>query len=109
MEELDLEEDVRVVVALETTAIVDVLCLQRNNVLQQIYGLVDARTRERVQNLPSLRESVSSVVDYFKNSDQNRCRHFLDTFWGFCENIPLELEIQILSVAGSSTGKSCSA
>ncbi|KAM9481227.1 protein NLRC5 isoform 2-T2 [Clarias gariepinus] len=104
MEELDLEEDVRVVVALETTAIVDVLCLQRNNVLQQIYGLVDARTRERVQNLPSLRESVSSVVDYFKNSDQNRCRHFLDTFWGFCENIPLELEIQILSVAGSSTG-----
>ncbi|KAF5890835.1 protein NLRC5 isoform X1, partial [Clarias magur] len=104
MEELDLEEDVRVVVAQETTAIVDVLCLQRNNVLQQIYGLVDARTRERVQNLPSLRDSVSGVVDYFKNSDQNRCRHFLDTFWGFCENIPLELEIQILSVAGSSAG-----
>ncbi|XP_026783264.3 NLR family, CARD domain containing 5 isoform X2 [Pangasianodon hypophthalmus] len=104
MEELDLEEDVRVVVAQEATAIVDILCKQRNNVLQQIYALVESRTREQLQHSPNLRESISGVVDYFKTSNQQICRHFLDTIWAFCEDIPLELEIRILSVAGSSTG-----
>lgn len=105
MQELDLEEDVRVVVAQEATTIVDVLCIERNHILQQVYNLVEARTREKLQKMPSLRESVSGVVDYFKNSDQHTCRHFLDIIWTFCENIPLELEIRIVSVVGSSVGK----
>lgn len=105
MEELDLEEDVRVVVAQEGTAIVDVLCEQRNNVLQQIYALVDPQTCERLQHTLSHRESISAVVDFFKTSNQNTCRHFLCTIWELCENIPLDLEIRILSIAGSSAGK----
>ncbi|KAK2848040.1 hypothetical protein Q7C36_009722 [Tachysurus vachellii] len=104
MEELDLEEDVHVVVAQEATAIVDVLCEQRNNVLQQIYALVDPQTCERPQHTLSHRESISAIVDFFKTSNQNKCRHFLCTIWELCENIPLDLEIRILSIAGSSTG-----
>lgn len=107
MEEMDLEEDVQVVMAQEVTAIVDILCEQRNNVLQQIYALVEPQTREQLQNLSNLRDSISGVVDYFQTSDQHTCRRFLKTIWAFCENIPLDLEIQILSVAGSSDGKFC--
>lgn len=107
MEELNLEEDVQVVVDQEASAIVDVLCMQRSNVLQQVYDLVEARTREQLRQISSLRESVSGVVNYFRNSDQYSCRNFLDTIWTFCENIPLELEIRIVSVVGCSAGKFC--
>lgn len=105
MEENDLEEDFQLVVAQEATAIVDVLSMQRNNVLQQIYALVEARTREQLQQMPNLKESISGVVDYFRTSDQQTCRHFLNTVWTFCEDLPLELEIKILSIAGSSAGE----
>ncbi|XP_058243901.1 NLR family, CARD domain containing 5 isoform X2 [Hemibagrus wyckioides] len=104
MEELDLEDDVLVVVAQEATAIVDVLCEQRINVLNHIYALVEPRTRERLQSKPSLRETISGVVEFFKTSKQQTCRHFLCTIWELCENIPLDLEIRILSIAGSSAG-----
>lgn len=107
MDELDLEEDVRVVVDQEAAAIVDVLCLQRSSVLQQVYALVEARTREQLQQIPSLRQSVSGVVNYFRKSDQHACLNFLDTIWTFCENIPLELDTRIVSVVGSSAGKFC--
>lgn len=107
MEDMDLEEDVQVVVAQEATAIVDVLCTQRNKVLQHIYALVEGQTREQLQHMSGLRESISSVVNYFRTSDQQTCRHFLNTIYTFCENIPLELEIKILSVAGSFSGKFC--
>ncbi|XP_053478970.1 NLR family, CARD domain containing 5 isoform X2 [Ictalurus furcatus] len=104
MEEMDLEEDVLDVVDQEASTIVDILCEQRDNVLQQIFPLVDARTREQLQHLPNNRESISGLVDYFRTSDQHTCRHFLDTIWSFCENIPLELDIRIVNLAGSSAG-----
>ncbi|XP_062860238.1 NLR family, CARD domain containing 5 [Trichomycterus rosablanca] len=104
MDEVDLEEDVLVVVAQEASEIVDILCREKNNVLQQIYELVDARTRKRLQSLPTLRDSVSGLVDYFKTSDRNKCCQFLNTMWMFCEMIPLELEIKMLSTVGTSTG-----
>lgn len=103
--DLDLEEDIQVVVAQEATAIVDVLCRQKDNVLKHIYALVDPRTCEQLRHLPNLRESISGVVDYFKTLDKHRCRHFLSTIWELCEDIPLELDIRILSIAGSSPGK----
>lgn len=105
MEELDLEDDVLVMVAQEATAIVDVLCEQRINVLNHIYALVEPRTLEQLQRKPSLRETISGVVEFFKTSKQQTCRHFLCTIWELCENIPLDLEIRILSIAGSSAGK----
>ncbi|XP_060779802.1 NLR family, CARD domain containing 5 isoform X2 [Neoarius graeffei] len=104
MEEVDLEEDAQVVLAQEATAIVDILCEQRTNVLQQIYALVETRTLEHLQHLSNLRDTIVGVVAYFQTSDQHTCRHFLETIWGFCENIPLELEVRILSIAGSSAG-----
>lgn len=105
MEEVDLEEDAQVVLAQEATAIVDILCEQRTNVLQQIYALVETRTLEHLQHLSNLRDTILGVVAYFQTSDQHTCRHFLETIWGFCENIPLDLEVRILSIAGSSAGK----
>lgn len=107
MEEMDLEEDVLDVVDQEASTIVDILCEQRDNVLQQIFALVDARTREQLQHLPNNRESISGLVDYFRTSDQHTCRHFLDIIWSFCENIPLELDIRIVNLAGSTAGKFC--
>ncbi|TSK38535.1 Protein NLRC5 [Bagarius yarrelli] len=102
MEELDLEEDVQVVVVQEATAIVDVLCEQRSYVLQQIYAIMEPHACERLQLMPNLRETITGVVDYFQTSDQYKCRHFLHIIWELCENIPLELETKILSIAGSS-------
>lgn len=104
MDEVDLEEDVRVVLAQETLEIVDILCKEKN-VLQQIYELVDAKTRKRLQSLSSLKDSVSGLVDYFKKSDPKTCSQFLNTMWMFCDTIPLELEIKMLSTVGPSTGK----
>ncbi|KAL7871202.1 hypothetical protein SRHO_G00086990 [Serrasalmus rhombeus] len=104
MEEVDLEEDVMNVVAEEATVIVDVLCRERSNVLEQIYGLVERSTRDRLQSLPSLRERVLGIVDYFKASDPQKCCQFLQTMWMFCQSIPLDLETKVLSIAGSSSG-----
>ncbi|XP_046720408.1 NLR family, CARD domain containing 5 isoform X2 [Silurus meridionalis] len=104
MEEMDLEEDVQVVVIQEANAIKDVLCMQKDNVLQQIYALVEARTREQLLHLPNPRETISGVVDYFKTSDQHTCRHFLETFWAFCDDIPLELDTKIIHAAGPTAG-----
>uniref|UniRef100_A0A4W4HF30 NACHT domain-containing protein n=1 Tax=Electrophorus electricus TaxID=8005 RepID=A0A4W4HF30_ELEEL len=102
MDDIDLEDDIRNVVTQEAAIIVDVLCLQRDNVLGRIYGLVERNTRERLEHLPNRRDSVLGILDYFKTSERNRCLHFLKTMWMFCENIPLELEIKVLSIAGWS-------
>uniref|UniRef100_A0A3B4CEY7 NACHT domain-containing protein n=1 Tax=Pygocentrus nattereri TaxID=42514 RepID=A0A3B4CEY7_PYGNA len=104
MEEVDLEEDVMNVVAEEATVIVDVLCRERSNVLEQIYGLVERSTRDWLQSLPSLRERVLGIVDYFRASDPQKCCQFLQTMWMFCQSIPLDLETKVLSIAGSSSG-----
>uniref|UniRef100_A0AAY5E8L2 NACHT domain-containing protein n=1 Tax=Electrophorus electricus TaxID=8005 RepID=A0AAY5E8L2_ELEEL len=104
MDDIDLEDDIRNVVTQEAAIIVDVLCLQRDNVLGRIYGLVERNTRERLEHLPNRRDSVLGILDYFKTSERNRCLHFLKTMWMFCENIPLELEIKVLSIAGWSFG-----
>ncbi|KAL6479046.1 hypothetical protein MHYP_G00124790 [Metynnis hypsauchen] len=104
MEEVDLEEDVMNVVAEEATVIVDVLCRERSNVLEQIYGLVERSTRDWLRSLPSLRERVLGIVDYFKASDHQKCCQFLQTMWMFCQSIPLDLETKVLSIAGSSSG-----
>uniref|UniRef100_A0A3B4CG09 NACHT domain-containing protein n=1 Tax=Pygocentrus nattereri TaxID=42514 RepID=A0A3B4CG09_PYGNA len=103
MEEVDLEEDVMNVVAEEATVIVDVLCRERSNVLEQIYGLVERSTRDWLQSLPSLRERVLGIVDYFRASDPQKCCQFLQTMWMFCQSIPLDLETKVLSIAGSSS------
>ncbi|XP_072550952.1 protein NLRC5 isoform X2 [Salminus brasiliensis] len=95
-------EDVVEVVVQEAAIITDILCGQRANVLEQIYGLLDFCTRDQLKRLPSLRQRVLGIVDYFKASDSDKCRQFLNVVWMFCENIPLDLEIKVLSVAGCS-------
>ncbi|XP_076849758.1 protein NLRC5 [Brachyhypopomus gauderio] len=99
---MDLEEDIQDVVTQDVPAIVDVLCFQSDKVLEQIYGLMDHRTRGRLASLPRRRDSVLGIVDYFKTS-RHRCSQFLSAMWSFCENIPLELEIKMLSISGLVT------
>lgn len=105
MEDVDLEEDVVKVVEEETTVIVDILCREGSNVLEQIYALVERSSLDVLQKLPSLRERVLGIVNYFKDSDSDKCRQFLSTMWMFCQYIPLDFETKVLSIAGSSSGK----
>ncbi|XP_049339557.1 NLR family, CARD domain containing 5 [Astyanax mexicanus] len=93
-------EDVVEVVAQEASIIVDILCGQKDKVLEQIYGLLDYNTQIQLKHLPSLRQKAVGIVEYFKTSNSDKCRKFLSNVWMFCENIPLDLEIKVLSVAG---------
>ncbi|XP_066541026.1 NLR family, CARD domain containing 5 isoform X2 [Hoplias malabaricus] len=102
MGDLNLEEDIVNVVAEEALVIVDVLSRERNNVLEQIYGLVEQRTRDKLQSLPCPKERAVGIVEYFKDLGSQKCGQFLYTMWMFCQNIPMDLETKVLSVVGAS-------
>uniref|UniRef100_A0A8C2B588 NLR family CARD domain containing 5 n=1 Tax=Cyprinus carpio TaxID=7962 RepID=A0A8C2B588_CYPCA len=109
MDMLDWSGDILALVAQEASALVDLLCKQNSGVLDRIIALVEPKTLDQIQSLTNNRDRVSAIVDYFKNSDQKLCIWFLSTVCQYCDNIPFLLETTLVSIAGYTSGKSCSA
>lgn len=106
---VDWAGDILSLVAQEASALVDLLCKQNSGVLDRIIALVEPKTLDHIQSLTNTRERVSAIVDYFKSSDRNSCTRFLTTVYQYSENIPFLLETTLVSIAGYSPGKPCSA
>uniref|UniRef100_A0A8C2JWI9 Protein NLRC5-like n=1 Tax=Cyprinus carpio TaxID=7962 RepID=A0A8C2JWI9_CYPCA len=109
MDMLDWSGDILALVAQEASALVDLLCKQNSGVLDRIIALVEPKTLDQIRSLTNNRDRVSAIVDYFKNSDQKLCIWFLSTVCQYCDNIPFLLETTLVSIAGYTSGKSCSA
>ncbi len=101
--------DILELVAQEASALVELLCEQNSGVLDRIFVLVESKTLDQIQSLTNTRDRVSAIVEYFKTSDRNLCRQFLASVYQYSENIPFPLETTLVSIAGYTSGKSCSA
>lgn len=106
---VDWAGDILSLVAQEASALVELLCEQNSGVLDRIFALVEPKTLDQIRSLTNNRDRVSAIVDYFKNSDQKLCIWFLSTVCQYCDNIPFLLETTLVSIAGYTSGKSCSA
>ncbi|XP_051580190.1 protein NLRC5-like isoform X3 [Myxocyprinus asiaticus] len=104
MEMVDWQGGIQELVAQESSAMVDLLCEQNSKVLDHIFSLVDPRTQHQLRSLTKIRDRVSGIVNYFKNSDRIICEEFLQNVYEYCENIPFPLETTLLSIAGYASG-----
>ncbi|XP_051953783.1 protein NLRC5-like [Xyrauchen texanus] len=106
MERVDWQGDIQTVMAQEASALVDLLCEQNSNVLDHIFPLMDPRIQNQLRSLTNIKDCVSGIVNYFKNSDRTICEEFLHNVCVYCENIPLLLETTLVSISGYATGTS---
>ena len=84
--------------------LVDVLSGQGMGVHDQLRGLVDGGARGQLLRLTSPMERAVWLVDYFRDAGPVAGGRFLETVCMCCENMPMFLESQLLSVSGSMTG-----
>ncbi|XP_067090408.1 NLR family, CARD domain containing 5 isoform X1 [Osmerus mordax] len=102
MEDVEENEDVLAVLDQEAVELVDLLSSQAPAVLDTLYGMMDHRTRWRLERLDLLGR-LAEMIKYFRASGPARCSQFLETLCMECENIPMRLESRLVSVAGTTS------
>ncbi|XP_076123431.1 protein NLRC5 [Alosa pseudoharengus] len=104
MENTDSEDGVLSVLEQQSLNLVEVISAQRPHVLDQLQNQVEGSVRDQLLQLTSPRDKAAWLVDHFHNVGPVECGRFLEIVCMCCEDMPMFLESQLMSVSGFVTG-----
>ncbi|XP_062402500.1 NLR family, CARD domain containing 5 [Sardina pilchardus] len=105
MENTDLEDGVLSVLEQQSLNLVEVISAQGPHVLDLLQNLVEGSARDQLVQLTRPQEKAVWLVNHFHNVGPVACGRFLETVCMCCEDMPMFLESQLMSVSGFVTAE----
>ncbi|XP_062276951.1 NLR family, CARD domain containing 5 [Scomber scombrus] len=104
------EEDVKFVLAQESSELLHILSRQSPEVVMELCqmmpggaGLTIDQPLFSSSSAAAAAAAIAATLDYFQTASAAHCRRFLQSVCLLCENIPMHLESRLMSVAGYAT------
>lgn len=109
-EEFDPDiENANFVLAQEASTLSTILNNQSPTVILKLSEMVPGDIMLSINHSPSsaaaLTERIKTMLEYFMVASAVDCCHFLQSVCLLCENIPMHLEMRLLSVAGCANSE----
>lgn len=96
-------ENVNNVLIQEFSELYSILNSQPYIIIEKLYRMVPVHALTGIEHLASsgeaMRESIKTMLEYFTVASAEECCHFLETVCMLCENVPMHLEMKLMSVA----------
>ncbi|XP_056138424.1 NLR family, CARD domain containing 5 [Lampris incognitus] len=99
-------EDVHTLITQESAKLVCILSSQKPAVIKKLCDMMPNKTLRHVdwlaltESSAMIQQHVTVMLEDYRTASAARCRRFLQSLCMLCENIPLHLELRLLSSAG---------